>query len=278
MAHLIGTVSLSKNVYSLYDIANFEHISKEKITELMQHCLKRTQNAAPDKSASGVQSFFNSIGSADSTINTFFTHTRLRPFAGAIRLELEKTYRNKKDIYYSMFCVPKDVYHKWKRNGKEYNHAACPQMDETKSADKIHTTRTIRLPKIPMLVQFESKLKKLDLKLSEGLFLAIQEYMTAHKDVFGDIATEYYKEEYVRENKMSLIQAYISPEVTNAVYKTLQRANMETIVKIKFSEFVEAALEEKLQRVPLKYSNPQLYQEMIELEKVEEDCLNGDVY
>ena len=124
MAHLIGTVSLNKNVYSLYDIANFEHISKEKITELMQNCLKRTQNAAPDKSASGVQSFFNSIGNADSTINTFFTHTRLRPFAGAIRLELEKTYRNKKDIYYSMFCVSKDVYHKWKRNGKEYNYGS----------------------------------------------------------------------------------------------------------------------------------------------------------
>ena len=30
MAHIIGTVSLNKNVYSLYDIAKFEKISEKK--------------------------------------------------------------------------------------------------------------------------------------------------------------------------------------------------------------------------------------------------------
>lgn len=273
MAHIIGNVSLNKNVYSLYDIAKFEKISEDRIKFLMQTCLKRIQNTAPCKSSSGIQSFFNKIGSADNTVNVFFNHSRLRPFAGAIRLEMEKTYQNKKDVYYAMFYVPKSVYSKWKRGGMEYNAAPVPDMDETGLSTGITPTRTVRLPKIPMLEQFESVLKSIDFRLSEGILLAIEEYMKNHSDVFGEPVPSEYDESLVRENKMSLIQVYIPPETTNAVFKALQRANMECIKKIKFSEFVDVALREKLDRLPIKYTNPEMYRELLELEKAEQEFL-----
>lgn len=275
MAHLIGTVSLSKSVYSLFDIAKFEHISQDRITFLMQACLKRIQNTAPDKSASGIQAFYNSIGATDNTINTFITHSKLRPFAGAIRLAMEKSYRNKQEAYFAMFYVSKETYHKWKKKGIEYNSSVVPEMSETGLNSKAVPMRTVKLPKMPMLKQFEAVMKNFDIKLSEGILLAIEEYMTRHKDVFGDIAREEYNENLVRENKMSLIHAYISPDTTNAVYKAIQRYNMQNFPHIKFSDFVDSALCEKLDRTSVQYTDPQLYNELMELKQVENDYLNG---
>lgn len=273
MAHLIGNVSLNKSVYSLYDIAKFEHISKERIDKLMAACLSRATSAAPVKTAAGIQAFFNNIASVDRTINTFYTHSRLYPFAGAIRLAMERVFNGKRDMYYAMFYIPKAIYEKYKKTGVEYNAEAAPNMGEEGLPSCSVPKRRITLPDIAMLTQFEKILKKLDIKLSEGILLAVSEYMQKHSDIFGDIKEEKCDESLVRENRMSLIQAYISPETVTAVYKALQRANQECIVKIKFSEFVDAALREKLDRLPVKYTNPELYREQLEIAKAEKEFL-----
>lgn len=273
MAHLIGTVSLNKSVYSLFDIAKFENISKDRIIFLMQTCLKRIQNTAPDKSASGIRSFYNGIGYADNTINVFYSHSKLKPFAGAIRLETEKTYGKKREVHYAMFYVPKDVYHKWKKTGVEYNSSVVPDMDETGLAVNAVPTRTVKLPKLPMIRQFEAVLKGIRIKLSDGILLTVEEYMKNHRDVFGDIAYEEYNESLVRENKMSLIQAYISPDTANAVYKAIQRYNMQNFPHIKFSDFVDSALCEKLERTSVKYTDPELYDELLKIRQAESNFL-----
>lgn len=273
MAHLIGNVSLNKSVYSLYDIAKFEHISKERIDKLMAACLSRATSAAPVKTAAGIQAFFNNIASVDRTINTFYTHSRLYPFAGAVRLAMERVFNGKRDMYYAMFYIPKAIYEKYKKTGIEYNAEAAPNMSEEGLPSCSVPKRRITLPDIAMLTQFEKILKKLDIKLSEGILLAVNEYMQKHSDVFGDIKEEKCDESLVRENRMSLIQAYVSPETVTAVYKALQRANQECIIKIKFSEFVNAALREKLDRLPVKYTNPELYREQLEIAKAEKEFL-----
>ncbi len=271
MAHIIGNVSLNKNVYSLYDIAKFENISDKKIKSLMTACLSRVCGASPNKTANGMKAFFNEIGASDTAINVFYTHSRLRPFAGAIRMASEKTFSEGKSLYYAVFYVSKDVYHKWKKTGTAYNPAVVPDMDETGLPKCATEKRTVKIPKSPMFTQFETVLKSIDIKLSEGILLAVKEYMKRHSDVFGEIdRSSGYSEKLVRENKMSLISAYISPETTNAVYKAIQRYNMLNVCKIKFSDFVDAALREKLDRIPVRYTDPALYNEAIELQKAEE--------
>ena len=79
MAHIIGTVSLNKNVYSLRDIAQYEHISDEKIECLMSDTLKMAVRSSELKTAAGIQAFFNEIGVYDSMINRFIYHTKLKP-------------------------------------------------------------------------------------------------------------------------------------------------------------------------------------------------------
>lgn len=128
-----------------------------------------------------------------------------------------------------------------------------------------------------MFTQFETVLKSIDIKLSEGILLAVEEYMKRHSDIFGEMVRDNgYSEKLVRKNKMSLISAYISPETTNAVYKAIQRYNMLNVCKIKFSDFVDSALCEKLDRLPLKYTDPELYSEALELQKEEEKLLNTE--
>lgn len=277
MAHIIGTVSLNKSVYSLYDIARFEKISEKKIKSLMTACLARIRSASPNKTASGMKAFFNEIGASDAAVNVFFTHSRLKPFAGAVRMASEKTFAEGRSLYYAVFYVSKDVYHKWKKTGTEYNPAVVPDMDETGLPKCAVSQRTVKIPKIPMLTQFEAVLKSIDIKLSEGILLAVEEYMKRHADVFGEIVRDNgYSESLVRENKMSLISAYISPETTNAVYKAIQRYNMLNVCKIKFSDFVDNALCEKLDRIPLQYTDPDLYKEALKLQKTEEKFLDTE--
>lgn len=275
MAHIIGTVSLNKNVYSLRDIAKFEHISNERIEKLMSETLKKAVFCSESKSATGVKAFFNQIGTNDSNINMFLTHTKLYPFARAVRLEFEKGYRSGKEIQYAMFCVSKKVYDNWHKNGKPFNSSVNPKMSEYGLANA-NTTRSVQLKKCPELSHFETIVKSLGFKLAEAVMLALNEYMERHGDVFGDIPhSEIIDENTVRENKMSLIFAYIDPNVTNAVYKALQRYNSVNCPYVKFSEFVESALAEKLDRLPVKYTDPKLYAEMLELKKAETEFLKG---
>lgn len=277
MAHIIGTVSLNKNVYSLYDIAKFEKISEKKIKSLMTACLARIRSASPSKSANGMKAFFNEIGASDTAVNVFFAHSKLQPFAAAVRMASEKVFAEGKERYYAVFYVPKDVYNKWKKTGKAYNPAVVPDMSETGLPKCAVSQRTVKVPKIPMFTQFETVLKNIDIKLSEGILLAVEEYMKRHSDVFGEVVSDNsYSEKLVRENKMSLISAYISPETTNAVYKAIQRYNMLNVCKIKFSDFVDSALCEKLDRLPLQYTDPELYNEALELQKAEEKLLNTE--
>lgn len=275
MAHIIGTVSLNKNVYSLYDIARFEKISDKKIKSLMTACLARVRSASPSKTANGMKAFFNEIGASDTAVNVFFTNSKLKPFAAAVRMASEKTFAEGKSLYYAVFYVSKDIYNKWKKTGAEYNPSVVPDMDETGLSKCAVSYRTVKVPKIPMFIQFEAVLKSIDIKLSEGILLAIEEYMKQHSDVFGEIAhNNCYSEKLVRENKMSLISAYISPETTNAVYKAIQRYNMLNVCKIKFSDFVDNALCEKLDRIPMKYTDPDLYNEALELQQAEKNLLD----
>lgn len=277
MAHIIGTVSLNKNVYSLYDIAKFEKISEKKIKSLMTACLARIRSASPNKTANGMKAFFNEIGASDAAINVFFTHSKLQPLAAAVRMASEKVFSEGKELFYSVFYVSKDVYHKWKKTGAVYNSAVVPNMSETGLPKCVVSQRTVKIPKIPMFTQFEAVLKSIDIKLSEGILLAVEEYMKRHTDVFGKIVPNNgYNEKLVRENKMSLISAYISPETTNMVYKAIQRYNMLNVCKIKFSDFVDSALCEKLDRLPLRYTDPELYNEALELQKTEKKLLDTE--
>ena len=99
--------------------------------------------------------------------------------------------------------------------------------------------------------------------------------MKNHSNVFGNIPSTEIKENRVLDNKMSLICAYIDPMVTNQVYKVLQRYNQVNVPRVKFSEFVEAALREKLDRLPIRYTNPELYREQQKLEKAEKEYLDS---
>lgn len=276
MAHIIGTVSLNKNVYSLRDIAQYEHISDEKIECLMSDTLKMAVRSSELKTAAGIQAFFNEIGVYDSMINRFIYHTKLKPFAYAIRLQTEKCYKGNKEVYYIMFCVSKEIYDKWHKKQIPYRKDIQPEMsksDEIK--EKAASRRVISLKKCPELEHFEKSVEKIGVKLNEAVMLALNEYMKNHSNVFGKIPSTEIKENRVLDNKMSLICAYIDPMVTNQVYKVLQRYNQVNVPRVKFSEFVEAALREKLDRLPIRYTNPELYREQQKLEKAEKEYLDS---
>lgn len=90
MAHFIGECSLPKTCYSMYDIAKFEKISKDRMSQLMSDTLSRVKQFALGKSATGIEMYFNSSGVKDVFVNAFTTYYILRPFALGIKLTVEK--------------------------------------------------------------------------------------------------------------------------------------------------------------------------------------------
>lgn len=274
MAHIIGNVSLSRNVYSLPDIAKFERISNEKIRKLMDETLKKTVLSSENQSATGLKAFFNEIGRYDPNVNLFLTHRSLSPFAKGIKLEFERCYKGNKEIQYAMFYIGKSIYDRWRKRRIPYNSDAKPNVSEY-GLPKLENSRSVKIRKCPEFLYFEDIVKQLGFTVPEAIQLAINEYMQRHSDVFINVPhSAMIDEREVRENKMSLIFAYIDPNVTSAVYKTLQRYNSVNCPYIKFSDFVETALVEKLDRLSVKYTDPELYKEMLELEKAENEFLS----
>lgn len=269
MAHIIGNVTIPKNCYSIYDIARYEHISKNKIEKLMRDTLKNSINVVGSNSAASVKAYFNDNGRYDSTINLFTTHSRLRPFAKAVKIEFEKCYAKstKQEIQFAMFYVKKEHYENWKKYNKEYNDAIADNIKD--GTEKNSTYKQIRMPLTDEFNRFQTALKSMKIKLADGIGYAVSEYMTNHSEYFTEEKKEYADEYKVRENKMSLIWAYINPETVNMVYKALQRYNQLNAVNIRFSDFIESALNEKIDRLPMKYTDPELYKEAMELEKEE---------
>lgn len=269
MAHIIGNVTIPKNCYSIYDIARYENISKDKIEKLMQATLKNAMNIVGSNSSSAVKAYFNDNGRYDSTINLFTTHSKLRPFAKAIKIEFEKCFakNTKHEIQFAMFYIKKEHYENWKKYNKEYNDAIADDIKD--GTEKAASFKQIRMPLTDEFNRFQQALKNMKIKVADGIGYAISEYMTNHSEYFTREKNEYADERKVRENKISLIWAYINPETVNMVYKALQRYNQLNAVNIRFSDFVESALNEKLDRLPMKYTDPELYKEAMELEKEE---------
>lgn len=265
MANVISNCSIPKNCYSIYDIAGYEKISKERINEIMKNTLDRATKSSPVKSASGIESFYNEIGYNDSYINCFNQHWSLQPFSKAIKLTIEKSMRKTtlNECMFANFYVLKSVYIDWKKKGIKYEKTQS-EVSAFDSKAKLQKT-TLTMPNNYVVNHFKSVVKQLNMSISEVVVTALDFFMKQHSDIFGDYKGK-IDESLIQENKSSLVFAYCDKELVNKIWKTLQRYNQVNTPAIKFGEFVENALAEKLERTPIQYTNPQLFEEYKKLQ------------
>ena len=275
MANIISNCSIPKNAFSIWDIAGYEKIPKDKIKQLMKETLARVQETSPNKSASGQETFFNEIGCNDAYINCFNRHWSLQPFARAIKLTIEKSMRKSSlnECAFANFYIPKTVYIDWKKKGIKYEKKQ-KEVNVFSAKDKIQST-TVRIPNNYVVKHFKDVVKnKLNMNISEVVITALDFFMKQHKDIFGEYKGK-IDESVIQENKSSLVFAYCDKELVNKIWKTMQRYNQVNTPAIKFGEFVETALAEKLERTPIQYTNPKLFEEykqaMIYNQKLEKE-------
>lgn len=266
MANIIANCSIPKNAYSIYDIAGYEHISKDRLKAMMKDTLARVQEASPNKSASGQEQFFNEIGCNDSYINCFNTHWNLQPFAKAIRLTIEKSMRKTtlNECTFANFYVLKSVYIDWKKKGIKYEKKQS-EVSAFSAKDKIKKT-TLTMPNNYVVEHFKRVVKQLNMNISEVAITALDFFMKQHKDIFGEYKGE-IDESLIQENKSSLVFAYCDKELVNKIWQTIQRYNQVNTPPIKFGEFLETALAEKLKKTPIQYTNPKLFKEYKQLQE-----------
>lgn len=276
MAHIINNVSLNKSVYSILDIAKYEKIPKERINALMQNTLDLCVRYAPNKTANGICEWFNNAGVKDNNINMFLTHTRLKPFAKGIRLNTERCIMGKGKADFMMFSVSKSIYHNWHYNKIPYNADVAQNPSEIGIINMKTSSKSVRLPQSDMLTHFINVVKRAGFSTSEGILAAIKEYMVNHADAFGNDwkpTIEDVDERELQDNRVSLVMAKIDPDINNQMYKAIQRYNKINYPYIRVSDFIQSAIEEKLDRLPIQYTDPELYKEMQQIKEIEERYL-----
>ena len=273
MAILTGKTSIPKSAYSMYDIAKIEKIPAEKINQLMKETLKRTVDASPVKTIAGIENYFNTVGCCDGFVNAFHSHWHIQPFAKGIRITAESAMKvNLKNCTYATFYVPKKIYEDWKKRKIEYEPASV----NVKTFDSVSRSQktTISLPTNYVVKHFKDVVKGLGMNLSDVVITALDFFMKSNSDIFGKYGTE-IDESLIQENKSAFVFGYVDREMNNKIWKAIQRYNQVNTPPIKYGEFLESALAEKLERLPIKYTNPQLFEEfkktLQENEKLEKE-------
>jgi hypothetical protein len=262
MATLIGNISVPKNAYSIFDIAKFEKIRPEQLKQMMEMTLNNIQNLSPVKTPTGLIRYFNCIGRYDNVTNQFFTHRALIPIAKGIKITIEQSFRNDKlkKCFYVSFFIPKSDYELWKKQGIPYTEKPLAEVKENIGIAAVKRVGAF-LPGNDTVNHFKQTVIALGYEFPEAICLAIDYFMKNNKDIFG---TDYKKpvpESMIPENKTALVQVYINPELKNKIWKMIHRYNAVNFPAIKFTDFVESALAEKLAITPVQYTNPKLFEE-----------------
>ena len=262
MATLIGNISVPKNAYSIFDIAKFEKIRPEQLKQMMEMTLNNIQRLSPVKTPTGLIRYFNCIGRYDTVTNQFFTHRALIPIAKGIKITIEQSFRNDKlkKCYFVSFFIAKNDYELWKKQGIPYTEKPTAEVKENIGIAAVQRV-TACLPANDTVLHFKQTITDLGYELPEAICLALDYFMKNHTDNFGTGYKKPVSEDMIPENKTALIQVYINPELKNKVWKMIHRYNAVNFPAIKFADFVESALAEKLAKTPVQYTNPQLFEE-----------------
>lgn len=278
MAKLFGTCSIPSNCYSIYDIAKYEHIAKDKIEDMAKRTLKSTVDVLGNNNVTSLTTYFNDIGNKDNQINRFLEHWSIQPYARAIKVKFEtsKSATSKSEITYYTFYVLKSVYHDWKNKKITYE----PKQVKLSTFDtKSRANMTaIRIPTNYVVKHFKDIVKALKLNISDTIVSALNEYMQNHKDVFGEYGTQ-LDESLIQENKTTFACGNINKELNNKIWKFIQRYNQCNVDHIRYCDFLESALVEKYKSLPVKYTDPQLYadyiKELKQAKQLENEYKNG---
>ena len=86
--------------------------------------------------------------------------------------------------------------------------------------------------------------------------------MEQKKDVFGEVPKAEIDESTLKDIQRSYVWGKIDREIVSRSWKFIQRYNAANVPGITFSDFLESAIVEKLQRLPLKLTDPELAAEV----------------
>jgi len=276
MAHVIGSVSIPKSAYSIIDVAHAEKISDEKIRGLMRGIINILTSTTSSSSKTALEDYFNNYGCKDTHINLFSQHSKLRAIAPAIKISIEESPNQdvKKEFitYFYNFYISKKVYIDYKKHGKPYFE---PKKMLTYGDLPANCNRTmVGFPKDHHIFEkFSSTVVALGLKKPEAILMALEFFMRSKPEIFGEIESKKINENMLKSNYTSYVYGNIDKIITNKVWKAIQRYNAVNSPAITFSEFLESALKEKLERLPLYLVDPELNNDIKEI-KAQENGMN----
>ncbi|NLB55485.1 MAG: hypothetical protein GX811_06930 [Lentisphaerae bacterium] len=166
--------------------------------------------------------------------------------------------KGKKNFFVD-FYVSKSVYDDWRIKGKEYKEKAQVTKYGVPSSSK---RKSILVPKTETIKHFERVVKACGFTLPEAVLMALNFFMEQKKDVFGEVPKAEIDESTLKDIQRSYVWGKIDREIVSRSWKFIQRYNAANVPGITFSDFLESAIVEKLQRLPLKLTDPEMAAEV----------------
>lgn len=249
-----------KWAYSIQDVSKVLKVRVERIEQLCKETLNRTISSSPYKDEKSIEKFFNTIGKNDTYINAFYMHRSFEPIAQAIRMTIQSGLKGKnskaKKVSFCNFYISKSVFNDYVKYGKRYVEVLNEVRPFKPASEVKHTA--VKLPLDETVVRFKEVVNNLKVPMSVAVVQALAFFMESNPKTFGKVERA-IDESQIVENKTTLLKCCINKDLNNKMWKALQRYNQDNVIKVGLTDFIEAAIAEKLQRMPIKYTNPELY-------------------
>lgn len=272
-----------ENMYHWEEIAQFERINNvERIGNLAQQThtiLVANCRSMGFPSEKAFAQYYNNISNGLITnrrYNQFLYHSKLEPFAHLIKWVLKDSVsRQGNKIIRSDFGILKTQYEYYRKHGNPpdvFNRGGT-KKNFTPAGENARTK--VDLPKTQAYQQFVTAIKAANkgsrdkVTIPQMILLAIEEYMSNRPELFGNPEMSVARDSEIRIKDNEFIRAQISPETMKKLSALLARYNSANTVKMTQSQLVELAIVQMFERAPLMLSDPQLAEELREIEKCE---------
>lgn len=261
--------------YPLYDVLKILGIEKENIFKYRKESFYKTKKICDSLGIKKYSKYWNyNVQDFDNKINSFLNDERIFPIANVIEMyrikKLGKILKN--EYHYAVnFAIKKEYiinYAKFENvNYKRHNYFDMDKnylLEKQKIGKKLGSE--IIVAKTNLLENFKIWAKQHNLSLDEALEIMIDSFLKSNNFKIQDIV-KYEVYNIRHEVDSEELKIKIDKKTQENMMDIIARYNLSNIIQISLDDYVQSAILEKNIKVPVKYRNPDLYNEKEKMEK-----------
>lgn len=286
--YIEGNVSIADNEYDFREVCKALGVPKQKAIKLAQTTVNNISRKMRDEGIEGsLSKYYNTYRQGeDVTLNAFLTDTTLQPIAHLFRLKcnIKISREAKRSREFCTFTMLKSHYDYYREHGKPPNVSTAGRISKygtkQRTLIKFDGGGNVKVPINETWKRFKSGIQLYNKKngtkysLAEMVLVALEEYMQNRDSLFPTKNVTLRKSDII-ETDTTNINIMMDAKLGNDMRAFVQRYNALNTPKTSVREVVIKSIRSFLDRMPIIYTNPELYAEEQMLKQKKEEFKNA---